>query len=263
MINPFRYVYGPVYSWRLGKSLGVDPLSDEKKICNMNCNYCQLGNTAQLSSERKEFVAVSDLIEEIGRIPSFFADYITFSGRGEPTLAKNLGEMIRAVKKVRREKVAVITNSSLLHLKDVQDDLMHADFVLAKLDAVNQEMFNCIDGVCGIDYETLLTGLAKFRARYKGKFALQMMLVKDNIEHLHELSALADLLRPNEIQLNTPIRPSGQPPLSREQVQKAKESFKGTHVITCYDVPVEKTVPFNESATVARHGNYRKSRYTY
>ena len=263
MINPFRYVYGPVYSWRLGKSLGVDPLSDEKKICNMNCNYCQLGNTAQLFNERKEFVPVSDLIEEIGRIPSFFADYITFSGRGEPTLAKNLGEMIRAVKKVRREKVAVITNSSLLHLKDVQDDLMQADFVLAKLDAVNQEMFNCIDGVCGIDYALLLTGLGEFRARYKGKFALQMMLVKDNIEHLHELSALADLLRPNEIQLNTPIRPSGQPPLSREQVQKAKESFKGTHVITCYDVPAEKTVPFDESSTVARHGNYRKSRYTY
>lgn len=263
MINPFRYVYGPVYSWRLGKSLGVDPLSDERKICNMNCNYCQLGNTAQLSNDRKEFVSVSDLIEEIGRIPSFFADYITFSGRGEPTLAKNLGEMIRAVKKVRREKVAVITNSSLLHLKDVQDDLMHADFVLAKLDAVNQEMFNCIDGVCGIDYALLLTGLGEFRARYKGKFALQMMLVKDNIEHLHELSALADLLRPNEIQLNTPVRPSGQLPLSREQVQKAKESFKGAHVITCYDVPVEKTVPFNEAATVARHGNYRKSRYTY
>ena len=263
MINPFRYVYGPVYSWRLGKSLGVDPLSDAKKICNMNCNYCQLGNTAFLSTERREYVSVSELIDEIDRIPSFFADYITFSGRGEPTLAKNLGEMIRAVKFIRREKVAVITNSSLLHLADVQDDLMDADFVLAKLDAVNQEMFNCVDGVCGIDYELLLKGLGQFRARFKGKFALQMMLVKDNIEHVKELSALAELFKPHEIQLNTPIRPSGQMPLSREQIQKAKESFQGMSVVTCYDVPPEKTIPFDEPATVARHGNYRKSRYTY
>jgi wyosine [tRNA(Phe)-imidazoG37] synthetase (radical SAM superfamily) len=264
MINPFRYVYGPVYSWRLGKSLGVDPLSDQKKICNLNCNYCQLGNTADLSNERREYVPVADLIGEIERIPSFFADYITFSGRGEPTLAKNLGEMIRAVKLIRREKVAVITNSSLLHLKDVQDDLFHADFVLAKLDAINQEMFDCIDGVCGIDYQLLLEGLSDFRARFNGKFALQTMLVEDNIAHVDELSALAKSFSPHEIQLNTPIRPSGQLPLSRERIEKAKQAFSGMPVITCYEVPpVEKVVPFDESATVARHGNYRKSRYTY
>ncbi len=124
-------------------------------------------------------------------------------------------------------------------------------------------MFNCIDGVCGVDYEVLLKGLATFRARFKGKFALQMMLVKDNIEHLNELSAMANLLRPHEIQLNTPIRPSGEAPLSRERIAKAKEAFKGMHVITCYDVPMKNTVAMDEGATVARHGNYRKSRYTY
>ena len=263
MINPFHYIYGPVHSWRLGNSLGVDPLAGQKKICNMNCSYCQLGNTAELSHERQEYVSIPELLAEIKRIPSFFVDYITFSGRGEPTLAKNLGDMIRAVKSIRREKVAVITNSSLLHRKDVQDDLMAADFVLAKLDAANQEMFNCVDGVCGLDYDVLLRGLAKFRERYKGKFALQMMLVKNNIEHLNELNTIACLLHPNEIQLNTPIRPSGEHPLSRETIEKAKKAFKGLHVISCYDVPSKETKPFNEQATVARHGNYRKSRYTY
>ncbi|MBI4309993.1 MAG: radical SAM protein [Candidatus Omnitrophica bacterium] len=263
MITPFCYIYGPVYSWRLGNSLGVDPLSGQQKICNMNCAYCQLGNTVQLSSQRQEHVSVPELLAEIKRIPPFFVDYITFSGRGEPTLARNLGGMIRAVKSIRREKVAVITNSSLLHLKDVQDDLMEADFVLAKLDAINQGMLDCIDGVCGIDYELLLRGLGKFRERFKGKFALQMMLVKDNIEYLKELSTLAYLLNPHEVQLNTPVRPSGDAPLGRETLEKAKQSFKGMRVITCYDVPVKNNTPFDEKATVARHGNYRKSCYTY
>ena len=263
MIHPFQYVYGPVYSWRLGNSLGVDPLSNKEKICNLNCNYCQLGRTADLSVTRKEYVSVPELIAEIKRIPPFFVDYITFSGRGEPTLAKNLGDMIRAVKAVRKEKVAVITNSSLFHLKEVQDDLMEADFVLAKLDATNQEMFDCIDGVCGIDFEGLMKGLSDFRARYKGKFALQMMLVKDNIDHLQELSTLAASLKPHEIQLNTPIRPCGQAPLCKDTLEKAKKAFKGMQVVTCYDAQVEKTNPIDEKATVARHGNYRKSRYTY
>lgn len=263
MITPFRYIYGPVYSWRLGTSLGVDPLSGQKKICNMDCNYCQLGNTPQISNERQEYVPVLELLAEIKRVPSFIIDYITFSGRGEPTLAKNLGDMIRAVKSARREKVAVITNSSLLHQKDVRDDLLHADFVLAKLDAVNQEMFNCIDGTCGIDYERVLRGLEKFREQFKGKFALQMMLVKDNIEHVKQLSTLAYFLNPHEIQLNTPLRPSGEPPLGRASLEKAKQAFKGMNVITCYDVPAKDSMPFDERATTARHGNFRKSRYTY
>ncbi|MCR4336297.1 MAG: radical SAM protein, partial [Candidatus Omnitrophica bacterium] len=45
----FKYVYGPVQSWRMGKSLGIDPLSDKVKICNLDCIYCQLGRTSVLS----------------------------------------------------------------------------------------------------------------------------------------------------------------------------------------------------------------------
>jgi wyosine [tRNA(Phe)-imidazoG37] synthetase (radical SAM superfamily) len=263
MIAPFRYVYGPVYSWRLGSSLGVDPLSTEKKVCNMNCNYCQLGKTVRFENQRREYIPVDELLTEIKRIPSFFIDYITFSGRGEPTLACNLGDMIRAVKSVRKEKVAVITNSSLMDRDDVRDDLMRADFVLAKLDAVNQDMFNRIDGVRGIDYESMIRGLEKFRRRFKGKFALQMMLVKDNIDYVKQLSTMAYFLNPHEVQLNTPVRPSGEPPLSRDNIERAKRSFKGMSVVTCYDVPVKNSAPLDENATIARHGNYRKSQYTY
>lgn len=263
MITPFQYVYGPVHSWRLGSSLGVDPLSADQKVCNMNCNYCQLGKTVQLENQRKEYVPVDELLREIQRIPSFFIDYITFSGRGEPTLASNLGDMIRAVKSVRREKVAVITNSSLIDRDDVQDELMQADFVLAKLDAVDQEMFNCIDGVCGIRYESVIRGLEKFRRNFKGKFALQMMLVRDNIDHLQRLSTLAYFINPHEIQLNTPVRPSQEAPLGRDHIERAKKYFKGMPVVTCYDVPVKISRPLDEKATVARHGNYRKSQYTY
>lgn len=263
MIQPFKYLYGPVQSWRLGRSLGVDPLSEETKTCNMNCAYCQLGKTVDLTQERRDFIKVDDLMAEIERMPEFFVDYITFSGRGEPTLAKNLGEMIRAIKSRRREKVAVITNSTLLSHKDVQDDLLAADFVLVKLDAYDQESLNCIDGVCGIDYEELMRGVFAFRSRYKGKFALQIMLVEENFQHLNRLSTLAFFLNPDEVQLNTPIRPSACAPLSKDRILTAKKFFKNVPVISCYDVPVSQTQPIDEQATTTRHGNYRKSRYVY
>ncbi len=263
MIQPFKYVYGPVQSWRLGRSLGVDPLSGVSKTCNMDCVYCQLGKTVDLSLERKEFVKVADLIQEIDRMPEFFIDYITFSGRGEPTLAKNLGEMIRAIKSTRREKVAVITNSTLLYRKDVQDDLMAADFVLIKLDAVDQNSLNLIDGVSNMDYEQLMRGVFAFRSRFRGKFALQIMLLEENFEQLDRLGTLAFFLNPDEVQLNTPIRPCAVSPLSKEKIIKAKKFFKNVPVISCYDVPATVAVPLDEQATTKRHGNYRKSRYIY
>ncbi|MEA3254074.1 MAG: radical SAM protein, partial [Chloroflexota bacterium] len=79
-------IYGPVPSWRLGKSLGVDLLCVPGKTCSFDCVYCQLGRTIELTSERKEFVSVARLAEELERVKGIAADYVTFSGTGEPTL---------------------------------------------------------------------------------------------------------------------------------------------------------------------------------
>ncbi len=38
-------IYGPVYSRRLGISLGINLLGNEEKICTFNCKYCKCGWT--------------------------------------------------------------------------------------------------------------------------------------------------------------------------------------------------------------------------
>lgn len=122
-------------SWRLGSSLGIDPLSKGEKVCTFDCVYCQIGKTKLLTDKRETFVTVRDIVEELDSLPPIEIDYITFSGTGEPTLAENLGQMMKAIKKIRNEKIAVLTNSSLMHREDVQKDLFTADLVVAKLDA--------------------------------------------------------------------------------------------------------------------------------
>ena len=61
----YKYIYGPVPSWRLGSSLGIDPLSDRKKICSFDCIYCQLGKTRVRTKKRKVFIPTEKIIEEI------------------------------------------------------------------------------------------------------------------------------------------------------------------------------------------------------
>jgi len=36
----WNVVYGPVQSRRLGRSLGVNLLLSDRKICSFNCAYC-------------------------------------------------------------------------------------------------------------------------------------------------------------------------------------------------------------------------------
>ncbi|MDD5532218.1 MAG: hypothetical protein PHC52_05460 [Syntrophales bacterium] len=90
MKRDFKYVYGPVDSWRLGVSLGIDLLSQDAKVCTFDCSYCQLGRTPAYTTERRLYVSTEEILEEMAGLPEVEEDHITFSGIGEPTLARNL-----------------------------------------------------------------------------------------------------------------------------------------------------------------------------
>lgn len=256
----FKYLYGPVNSWRLGISLGIDPLSQKSKVCNFDCLYCQLGKTTVLDDERKEFVKTEDLINEIKALPDMPIDYFTFSGKGEPTLAKNLGEMITAIRAVRKEKIAVITNSSLMHRTDVQRELALADFVLAKLDSCSQETFETVHRTMQrIKFQLIIDGIAAFKSSFKGKLALQIMFIEGNRHYAPQIAELARAIGPDEVEINTPLRPSPEWPLSREELEEIRAHFHGLKTISVYDAEHKDIEPINRQDTLVRHGRWYNS----
>ena len=256
----YQYIYGPVHSWRLGISFGIDPISHPEKVCNYDCIYCQLGPTTHWVNEREEFVPTASLLNEISSLPDMAIDYFTFSGRGEPTLASNLGAMIRGLKRLRMEKIAVITNSSLLHRPDVQDDLTAADFVLAKLDGGSGESFERIDNSRGrVDFSRMVNGLRSFRQIFKGKLALQMMFIAENKNSVSAMADVACTIGADEIEINTPTRPCKPGPLDKDAIEEIKEHFWGIPVVTVYDREVTAIEPLDRRKTVGRHGRYFSS----
>ena len=251
----FKYIYGPVASWRLGSSLGIDPVSQKEKVCSFDCIYCQIGKTGILTDQRDVFVPVEAVVREISRLPQVHIDYITFSGRGEPTLARNLGQMIGAVKKIRNEKIAVITNASLLERKDVQEDLLPADFVLVKLDAASQDVFENINRPQEtIAYAHVIEGIRMFRRNFRGKLALQSMFVRENEHCAKQIAALARWIKADEVQINTPLRPSGVKPLSESAIQVIKSFFTDVPCVSVYEnsKPVVETL--SDEDTLKRRG---------
>jgi wyosine [tRNA(Phe)-imidazoG37] synthetase (radical SAM superfamily) len=204
-------------------------------------------------------VPVDDVIEELLVFPKVKVDYLTFSGRGEPTLAKNLGTMIRAVRKFREEKIAVITNSSLIDQPDVQEDLQSADVVMAKLDACSSGGFFRIDSPSeGVDFFAMVKGLCSFRSRFKGTLALQIMFMEQNKHCAVRIFEIARQISPDEVQLNTPTRPNAVRALSKEDMDDIKSCFRGIPTISVYDAELRDIEPIDLRATIRRHGNYFK-----
>jgi wyosine [tRNA(Phe)-imidazoG37] synthetase (radical SAM superfamily) len=176
----FHYIYGPVPSWRVGSSLGIDLLSQKENICSFDCPYCQLGKTKITTITRQTYVPVDNILKELDRLPEDISiDYLTLSGRGEPTLAKNLGDIIKLLKEARKEPVAVITNSSLMNRQDVCEELSCADFVIAKLDACSSESLMEVDKPFPeMKFENIVEGMQIFRKHFRGKMAIQAMFME-------------------------------------------------------------------------------------
>ena len=254
---PFNYIYGPVFSWRLGKSLGIDPISTKEKYCSFDCLYCQCGKTDVLTDERKIFVPTAALVDEITSLPADIAiDYLTFSGNGEPTLAKNLGELMSEIRKIRKEKIAVITNSTLLYRTDVQDDLLGADIVMAKLDACSHGTLTAVNRVIDtIDFTRIVDGIAAFKARYRGVLALQVMCIDENKKYARDITAVVRVIHPDEVYLNTPLRPSPVTPLSPDDMEReVRVFFDGLPVTSVYDVKKKEVAPLSAPETMRRRG---------
>lgn len=207
-----RYLFGPVPSRRLGRSLGVDLVPF--KTCSYDCIYCQLGPTTCKTVERKPWVPLEAVVAQFQERLSSKPDYITLSGSGEPTLNSQVGEMIAKIKTLTDIPVAVLTNGSLLWLKEVRRQLIGADLVIPSLDAGEEAEFQMVNRPHGeISFQNMLDGLVAFRQEFSGGYWLEVMVVggyTDTVAQIEKLAACVDRIQPDRVQLNTVTRPGAE-----------------------------------------------------
>jgi len=205
-------VFGPVPSRRLGRSLGIDLVPF--KTCSYDCVYCQLGRTTVKTTERREWVPLDLVLEQVQRRLPSGPDYITLSGSGEPTLFSRIGELIVRIKDMTDIPVAVLTNGSLLWQKAVRDDLQQADLVIPSLDAGNERMFQYVNRPAPeLSFDQMVDGLVTFREQYEGQYWLEVFLLGGVTDVQAEVEAIARAVQrvgPHRVQLNTVSRPPGE-----------------------------------------------------
>jgi wyosine [tRNA(Phe)-imidazoG37] synthetase (radical SAM superfamily) len=208
----YRYLFGPVPSRRLGRSLGIDLVP--QKTCTFDCAYCECGRTTVLTLERREYVPTDRVIAEIddclAKAPDI--DYVTFAGSGEPTLHSGIGDIISFIKdRYPRYRVAVLTNGALFVDPDVRAALMRADLVVPSLDAVSEDIFRDINRPSpGITAGQVVAGLVAFSREFPGVIWLEVFIVpgkNDTDEELLRLRDAVAVIAPDRVQVNTLDRP--------------------------------------------------------
>ncbi len=209
-----HYVYGPVPSRRLGRSLGVDLVP--YKVCSYDCIYCQLGRTKDKTIERKPYIPAAKILDQVRQKlqEGVSADYITVGGSGEPTLNSDIGPLIHDIKKHTEVPVAVLTNSSLLGDSQVREAILEADVVLPSLDAYDQKGFEAINRPHPeILFEAMVEGLMAFRKAYGGQIWLEVFV----LDGINATEADAEKfghwikeLKPEKVHVNTAVRPAAE-----------------------------------------------------
>lgn len=238
-------VFGPVPSRRLGRSLGVDLVPF--KTCSYDCIYCQLGRTTSKTIERKEWVPLETVLEDLKPKLALKPDWITLSGSGEPTLYSRLDELIDEIHAVADVPVAVLTNGSLLWQPELRRQLSSADLVIPSLDGGDAETFQTINRpVSLISFETMLEGLIAFRQVFKNQYWLELFFLEGINTADHQVRDIADCARqiqPDRVQLNTAIRP----PAEKYAVQVSQARL--TEIAAQFNPPAEIIADYRDVHT--------------
>ena len=235
-----KHIFGPVPSRRLGRSLGVDLVPF--KTCSYDCIYCQLGRTTNKTLERREWVPLQDVMDQLKDHLHSKPDYITLSGSGEPTLFSRLDELILGIKEITNIPVGVLTNGSMLWLPEVRNSIKHADVVVPSLDGGSGQIFQYVNRPHkDITFSKMLQGLVEFRKVYSGRYWLEVFLlagVTTTEMEITRLKTCIAAIQPDLIQVNTVTRPPAEnyaDPVPQKQLEQiTADLYETVEVIADY-----------------------------
>ena len=111
----------------------------------------------------------------------------------------------------------------------------------------------------GVEFGNIAEGIKAFRKNYRGKLAVQMMFIDKNKNDVNKLIYLVNSIKPDEVQVNTPLRPCGVNALTKEEILTIKDSFitfcKGVNVVSVYDEKaVLDVISLSDEDTLKRRG---------
>lgn len=206
--------YGPVYSRRLGYSLGINLLGN-RKICSYDCLYCERGWTKIHTGKITEDFQLPSVTEIISETENTLhnllnpPEHITLAGNGEPTLHPDFGEIVDGILSLRERyfpfsRIAILSNSSTVSDENIRNALLKLDKKIMKLDAGNQRMFESYNSPAnGLLLDKVTDGLSKMEGVIIQSLFTDGKSGNFTEENIHDWIERLKSIKPMSVQLYT------------------------------------------------------------
>lgn len=213
-------IYGPIKSKRLGRSLGINILPCDDKVCSFDCIYCHYGLTKikTLKTDGIKFPSVSEILKAVeSALKSEIGfEYITFSGNGEPMLHPQFAELAAEIKTLKEKyrpniTLTLLSNSSLVGQDDIASKIVSIEFPIFKLDAGDESTFRTINRpLAELKISEIIFGLKRLARKFK--ITIQTVFINGVVPNFSKtpfeswLNAIKDI-KPAAIQIYSTDRP--------------------------------------------------------
>jgi wyosine [tRNA(Phe)-imidazoG37] synthetase (radical SAM superfamily) len=226
-----RLTYGPIDSRRLGRSLGINILPFDRKVCTFDCCYCQYGSTKDRGDSFEGFPTLDEIVRAVESAlwQSPTLDAITFSGNGEPTIHPDFPAIVRKVRFLR-DKLAssvplvLLSNSSILSDERVREAVSLLDMRIMKLEVGSQRTLGKMNRPRrSITFDEIVSGLSD-----TPNVIIQALFVKGSVDNRTDplLEEWIDALlkvKPLEVQVYSLDRPVPDEELEQVSMQELED----------------------------------------
>lgn len=198
-----KTIFGPVKSRRLGVSLGINLLPNDTKVCSFDCIYCECGWNPTTREKKAELPSQETVKRELRlkliamKADNELPDVITFAGNGEPTLHPDFAAIIDDTLALRDElcpmaRVAVLSNSTMLHKPVVVEALKKVDDNILKLDSAIEKTVQLLDSPLG---NFSLDAVVENLKRFERQLTIQTMFLRGSYNGQHFDNTTEDELK--------------------------------------------------------------------
>jgi len=161
-----------------------------------------------------DIIEIDEVLKELKEALEIYRDIdiITITANGEPTLYPYLNELIDEINIIKGDKrVLILSNSSTIYKRVIQDTLLKFDSVKLSLDCATKRCLKRLDRAeKSIDIEDIKRGILEFSNSFKTELVIEILFVKginDNILEIDKLNQFLEKLNPTRVDIGSIDRP--------------------------------------------------------
>ncbi len=174
-----------------------------EKYCNFDCIFCPIGRSENKIDTQRSFDEMDGSLRELERmIEETRAELVFINSKGEAFVNDRIDDVIELIK-AKGLPVRLLSNGYLLGRDEYIKIANKCDEIIGEIKVVTEEDFQKVQRpIEGYTLAEYISNMASFNKQYKGKFILEVTIIKgynDDEDSVQKLKDIIKEISPNKV----------------------------------------------------------------